>query len=203
MFHLSRCREAKLSFCNISAINLPELMITKLESFDIQQNSFGPTACSDQNNAPYLQRRAQENKTCNFKVTIAGSPDPCELCVFPLDDNVSTECAESINLHCLLHFQTGIKLEETACFEHLDLVLGAQCDYSGVDQNLLEAFTTGITQGRDGKGAIMSLPRVMSTQKEKMPVNRVSSKTIASPLVLVRLTKTACTHTIPLRVPLY
>jgi hypothetical protein len=153
-FHLLRRREAELSFCKYSVIAWADLMINKLDSFDIQQNSFGPVACIDQNNDMLWFVKATKDKPCPFQVKIEGQSSPCDVCEFPLDVDVSSECAASINLHCFLHFQSGSKLEEAACLEHMDLVLGGQCDYLGVDQKLLEAFTIGITEGRGGKGAI-------------------------------------------------
>jgi hypothetical protein len=129
-------------------------MITNLDSFDISQNSFGPVACIDQNNYLFRLKKTQKNDTCPFRVQIDGSINPCDVCEFPLDINVPLECADIINQHCKKHFQSGSKLEEAACLEHMDLVLGAQCDYLGVDLDLLEAFTIGISQGRDGKGVI-------------------------------------------------
>jgi Subtilase family/Proprotein convertase P-domain len=151
---LLRHSEATLSFCKYTVIDWPELMITKLDSFDIQQNSFGPLACTDQNDYMLFTKNAEKNNACPFQERIEGLESPCDLCEFPLDINVPIECATIINLHCFLLFQSGSKLEEAACLEHMDLVLGAQCNYLGVDQNLLEAFTIGISEGRDGKGAI-------------------------------------------------
>lgn len=130
-----------------------ELMIYKLDSFDVSSNSFGPIACRDSNN-DFRRMQEQEEDSCPFLLPPVEGFSPCYICEFPLGDNVTEDCALSINIHCLFTFQSGEKVEEAACLEHMDLVLGVQCDYGGVDEELIQALSFGITEGRDGKGVI-------------------------------------------------
>jgi hypothetical protein len=127
-------------------------MVYKLDTFDIHTNSYGYVSCSDQNNDELFERRLQEE--CPFQVSLEGIPSPCDVCEFPLVDPLPQECATIINYHCYSTFQSDLKLEEKACLEHMDYVLGGQCYYYSPDVEVANALAVGITQGRNGKGVI-------------------------------------------------
>jgi hypothetical protein len=116
--------------------------------------SYVVSSCYDANNDFGFRRNQEEEATCPFQVKIEGVPNPCDVCEFPLDGEVTELCALMINAHCFDQFQSGKKVEEAACLEHLDLVLGSQCVYGGIRPDILEALTIGVTEGRDGKGVI-------------------------------------------------
>lgn len=60
------------------------------------------------------------------------------------------DCIKAIKLHCQLYFRK----DSYGCLEYLDLILGGNCRFHGVNENEREAYTRGVLEGRNGKGVI-------------------------------------------------
>ena len=137
-----------LSACNIFDPDNSDasVLVEKLDSFDISQNSWGPTICT-----PLRKRRLEVLETCPFvyKDPIFGSP--CDVCDFPMStDNFSSlECEYEIRDHCRFNYEH----EPTACLDFWDLFIEG-CAYATLSQSEQDAFAKGVTEGRNGKGII-------------------------------------------------
>lgn len=143
--------EASLSFCKFTETDEAVLMTYKLDTFDVHHNSWGKQVCNDVNNDEWAgRRRMEDSPECPFVYQNPLLISPCDVCEFPLDADVSGQCAFTINFHCGNFF----RFDERACFEHLEYHLGGKCYFDGMNPQLLDAFTEGIKEGRDGKGVI-------------------------------------------------
>jgi len=145
---------ATLSACRVfdSGIFVDDgyFFLTKnMENMDISSNSYGETPCSPpedtqsrrlQNSCPFLQD--EESSPCATKA-------PC------MEDDwesgtLSPLCENYVVEYCSI----GIQFENDvqACTAYLDLFV--ECTYSGLDNDQLEAYVRGVTEGRAGKGII-------------------------------------------------
>jgi kexin len=147
-----------------------ELFIYKLPTFDISQNSWGRATCSDLDET---SRRLQDKKCpftydqshvfpclyCDFDNLQAGtlvhSPWPRQysyqrqlshrFCCF-----FQGQCMDVIEHHCQIYFRE----DRLGCLEHLDMILGGNCDFRSLSNDIRDALATGVTLGREGKGVI-------------------------------------------------
>jgi hypothetical protein len=119
------------------------ILAEKLDSFDISQNSFGADACR-----PEDRRKIQE---CPFQYNDPGLISPCSACDFSSSEPKSSQCESAVINHCSYNYENDIR----GCIEFLDLFIeDGRCEYNTLSNSQREAITTGITQGRNGKGII-------------------------------------------------
>lgn len=135
---------ATLSSCNIFA-GLPfSVLAEKLETFDISQNSFGIPACVKGQET----RRELQSSNCPF--TVPSTRSPCSVCDFSTEI-LSKSCEEAIIRHCSIFFED----DDEGCLDFLQVLLrGGECDYDKLPPSALDALSTGVLQGRGGKGII-------------------------------------------------
>ena len=135
-----------LSACNIFADT--DYLPHAIDSFDISQNSFGTDGCKELT----VRQRNLQPGNCPFKFvpdpekTTAVSP--CAVC--PTFSPPSEECSNSIRSHCKAYYRE----DELGCLDFLTVILGGNCLYEALTEYERDALTTGITQGRQGKGIV-------------------------------------------------
>lgn len=156
---------ATFSSCNIFR---PDAAYSELAygaadgAFDISQSSFGLDACGspdapgrnrNRDRRSSLRRKAQETVPCPFNPTLSDF-QPCTVCESYFQngtaDDPTAECQKAIVDHCFSAFED----DYVACSDFFDIIIGGGCNYDKLPPAALEAITKGITEGRDGKGAI-------------------------------------------------
>jgi subtilisin family serine protease len=155
--------KVELSACNIYDGGNEAFLAEKVNDFDISQNSIGASGCGATSDSRRRRLRRQlqvlNNNTCPFQFSEGAlGVFPCSVCTFDGSAtstssllNTSSVCGSAIVDHCTNYYEKDVP----ACLEYLELFLpGGRCDYSELTQVALDAMTTGILQGRDGKGII-------------------------------------------------
>ncbi|KAL3908746.1 MAG: hypothetical protein SGILL_008366 [Bacillariaceae sp.] len=143
--------ETTLSFCKfLNFAGDATIFDLKVDSMDISQNSWGGTACTDQNGPLRRRMRNLQDGTCPFTVSDPNYGPVCDVCDF---NNITDICAESINLHCAVWGPRDDD-EEAACRDFLEYVLGGKCFFGGDDADAEAALKNGVEAGRGGKGII-------------------------------------------------
>lgn len=143
------------------------MLTYKLDSFDISQNSWAYEGCGRNsyqqlncdNPDDCLRKRRKLQNECIFKhKPFEGYLlSPCVQCNFTNPYELGEECITSISNHCQ-YYPTK---DRKACLEYLDLILlranpssEGECHFGIMPEESIDAFTKGITEGRDGKGII-------------------------------------------------
>jgi subtilisin family serine protease len=117
------------------------ILATKLDQMDISQNSYGIDGCSKP------RRRVLQGGDCPFQFSDTDFDFPCDVCDF---NDITPGCEDKIITHCTRHYEDDVD----GCIEFLDLILGGQCNYGVLKDDVRETITRGILEGRDGKGII-------------------------------------------------
>ena len=156
--------EVTMSSCLLGTMNREEMLVYELDSFDISQNSWafegcGPLSPRQYNEIGGRKARNLENDNCPFvfKPFDGYLVSPCDRCNFTNPDQLGSECFQAINTHC-----SWFPVEERrGCLEYLDLILlsrnpdsEGECHFGTLPEASVDAFTRGITEGRNGKGII-------------------------------------------------
>lgn len=147
--------EVVISSCNVFATQETQTFSAfdfNLEQFDISLNSIGVEACTDADSEAIVRRliqrkRALQNDNCPF---VLDGASPCEVCNFTSTETRSVQCENTIVEYCDRNFE----MEQLACIDFLDLIIGGTCEYNKVPDSMLEAIGEGILEGRGGKGII-------------------------------------------------
>lgn len=145
------------SSCNVFT-NTMLFLSEKLDSFDISQNSWGLPACGNGISTRRTMRGLQTpvNETrCPFQSKVVGEEydDPCDVCNFEGTEPISLACEAAIITHCTIERQ--YENDEAACLNFLDLLVNeGDCSYDKVPVVVSDALSTGILEGRNGKGII-------------------------------------------------
>jgi hypothetical protein len=141
--------QVELSACNIFDGGNEAFLGEKVNDFDISQNSIGYAACGVSN-----RRQLQvPNSTCPFQFSDGNNAlneFPCTACTFGGANTLGTACKIAIANHCTNYYEKDV----TACLQFLELLLPDRCDYGELTPVARDAITTGIREGRDGKGII-------------------------------------------------
>jgi kexin len=89
---------------------------------------------------------------CPFTYSEESKYSPCEVCgdTFIIDEPLSVECENSITNHCKEYY----KLDQDACTDFPEIIIGGDCDYNKLPQSAVQALELGIKQGRNGKGIV-------------------------------------------------
>lgn len=139
---------ATISSCNVFEYiaNSPEVLVEKLHSFDISQNSWQNIVCY-QKNARRLRNLAND---CPFESLEPSNP--CGNCSGFSDDTVlSEECEDAVFMHCANSFT--YQQDTDACNEYFHLLLDS-CEYHMIRDYQVDQIERGAQLGRNGKGAI-------------------------------------------------
>jgi hypothetical protein len=138
--------ETTISSCNIFTDETNfTFLAEKLETFDISQNSYGIPACGE--DVSFRRRRMQT--ACPFEAEDLFLTNPCDACDFDAE-TLSAGCETAIIGHCEALYENDI----AACLEFLDLLIGGICNYDRLSDGALVDMTTGILEGRGGRGVI-------------------------------------------------
>ena len=116
-----------------------------IDNVSISSNSYGPETC-------YVRGDRQlQSSECRFSKDNEYSPcsskSPCTETDWG-GSTLSSECENYVSVYCSLFYESDVQ----ACMAYLDLYV--ECKYFGQDNQQVEAFVTGVTEGRDGKGII-------------------------------------------------
>lgn len=145
---LSACRVFDDEGADFFAFYGYPFLTENMENMDISSNSYGAETCSTpdrekggrrlQNLCPFLQE---------FEYSPCATKTPCTE-----DDwnngRLSASCENYVVRYCSILFENDVQ----ACTAYLDLFV--ECQYFGLENDQLEAFVTGVTEGRGGKGII-------------------------------------------------
>ena len=132
------------------------IFIHALDQVDVSSNSFSYYGCSARNATSITTRRGLEGEPpsltrhlqgeCPFQVL--SSDPPCSVCNFG-SDPLSDACTMAIIEYCSKPF---FYERDAACQQYLELF--TTCSFKSLDNDIQEALSQGITQGRDGKGIV-------------------------------------------------
>jgi hypothetical protein len=136
--------EVSLSACNILDGGTEAYLAEKVDSFDISQNSIGVPTCGG-------RTRRQLQTGCPFTYEDAQKGNPCSACDFAVVFSKNPVCEAAIVSHCTTHYEQ----DGAACLQFLDLFLHeGSGKYKQLTDVAREAITTGILEGREGKGIV-------------------------------------------------
>lgn len=150
----SKCSVGVAPRATLSACNFMEMtygggeasFITKLDSFDISQNSWGFITCYKDTD-PFERARRKLNE-CDFEEGSA----PCDDCDF--SQEITNQCKQSIFDYCSL--SSNYENDQEACEDYLHLLIDGECTYQNEPIDKTAELETGILEGRDGKGIIFT-----------------------------------------------
>ena len=163
--------EVTMSSCIVGLMDREEMLVYRLDTFDISQNSWAYEGCGRLSQYQLNRRNLQEDSDnintntntntneCIFEYTPFEGYllSPCDKCNFTNPEELGQECIEAISNHCDWYTTQ----EREACMEYLDLILlranpnsKGECHFGVLPEEAIEAFTKGVTEGRDGKGII-------------------------------------------------
>jgi subtilisin-like proprotein convertase family protein len=128
----------------LSHVNRLFLVIT----FDISFHS----ACIE--NGSITQQNVIYDAGCPF-IYEDPSSKPCDVCdgeFVTTDRALSNDCKTAILKHCKYFY----KEDADACSDFPELIIGGSCDYDKLPPSAITALELGITNGRNGKGAIFT-----------------------------------------------
>jgi len=146
---LSACRVFDDDGADFFAFYGYPFLSENMENMDISSNSYGAETCAPPD--PRSGRRRRLQNSCPFSQE--GENSPCATKTPCTDDDWDSEtlsrlCENYVVRYCSLLFENDVQ----ACTAYLDLFV--ECTYFGLENDQLEAFVTGITEGRAGKGII-------------------------------------------------
>jgi len=138
--------ESTFSSCNVfGGSNAISSLTFKIESFDISQNSFGQEACAVDRRARSLQDNA-----CPFTVPAGAFYNPCDPKKCDFSKRLTTPCEDSIYRHCKDNYR-----DDPSCEDFIDVIIGDNtCNFGKMPLSFITQLAKGVTEGRDGKGAI-------------------------------------------------
>ena len=155
--------QVTLSACNVYLSVTESFLETKLDAFDISQNSWGFPACNGRRtrdlqgsnnailtNVPTATPTVQG--TCPFHYKGATLvPSPCGVCSFGAAAIRTHTCDTTIVNYCSVYYQYDVQ----GCLDFLNLLLPTgQCDFNTLSPAAQIALNNGILHGRNGKGII-------------------------------------------------
>ena len=142
---LSACRIFDDGGADFFAFYGYRFLTENIDKLDIASNSYGPETCLVRS-----ERRLQSSE-CPFSKENEYSPctskSPCTEADWS-GSTLSSECEKYVGVYCSLLYENDVQ----ACMAYLDLYV--ECEYFGQDNQQVEAFVTGVTEGRNGKGII-------------------------------------------------
>jgi len=157
-----------------SGISREELLIYKLDSIDISQNSWAFEGCGPLSPNQYngnVRRQLQETEDELSYCPFIYEPfpgyllSPCLKCNFTNaadadgggGEILGAQCIQAIADHCGFYPLQ----EKDACLEYLDLILtvgnpqsNGECAFGMLPESAIKSFSRGVTEGRGGKGII-------------------------------------------------
>ena len=142
---LSSCRVIDDGGADFFAFYGYLFLVENSEKVDISSNSYGPETCHPKD------RRRLQTVSCPFSQDSEISPCGAKSTCTEEDwssSSLSTTCEDYVARYCSVSYETDVQ----ACMSYLDLYV--DCEYFGQDNDQLEAFTTGVSEGRNGKGII-------------------------------------------------
>jgi len=147
--------EAQFSSCNVFAPGRPRIgvmLVDKLDTFDISTNSWGIPSCIEGDPISGDETIIYD-PGCPFTYSDQSEYRPCDVCdgQFVIADRILTSaCENAIFNHCKKYYRDDIE----ACADFPEIIVGGECDYDKIPNDMVEAFVDGVTNGRDGKGTI-------------------------------------------------
>lgn len=137
---------AAISACKFPVDDDPleaTMFLTSLDAIDISSNSYGPVTCQYTKS----RRQAQETDTqCPFPEDHELSP--CRFCDEFWGPILPNDCLTAVAVYCKLYYEDS----QSACIDYMDYFVS--CAYHILPSVMQEAWTSTITEGRNGLGVI-------------------------------------------------
>ncbi|KAL3940132.1 MAG: hypothetical protein SGBAC_005271 [Bacillariaceae sp.] len=141
--------ESTISSCNLFEYieSSPEVLVERLDSFDISNNSWQNTVCHPNDLAGRKLAELGQGRQCPFQSP--ASSNPCEICDFEF--SLSLECENAIYKHC--GASHTYQEDSLACNEYSHILIDT-CQYQVFRDFQVDEVEKGVRFGREGKGAI-------------------------------------------------
>ncbi|CAJ1967232.1 unnamed protein product [Cylindrotheca closterium] len=140
--------QATISSCNLFEYieGSPEVLVEKLDYFDISNNSWQNTVCHPNDLSGRKLAQLFQGQ-CPFQST--ASSNPCEICDFEF--SLSVDCENAIYKHCGASYT--YQEDSLACNEYSHILIDS-CQYQIFRDFQVNEVEKGVQFGREGKGAI-------------------------------------------------